>query len=170
MPELRCGCILMKETIWLEKEIRDDNGKLIENVRMCHDYYHLIDKTGENQKKVELFNKGEELRMNMTKRMFNILVDEEKYDVDNDEVDVDNDEVDVEDKNDDDEEEVEDDDDAEPPYEELKAYLKTMNQTDREKYHRFETLRNLANGYPPNYKMKNIYKAINELQKEEEQQ
>ena len=72
MPELSCGCTLLKETIWLEKEIRDDKGKLIENVRMCHDYYHLVDKT------------GEELRMNMTKRLFNILVDEEKYDVDDD--------------------------------------------------------------------------------------
>ena len=84
MPELSCGCILLKETIWLEKEIRDDKGKLIENVRMCHDYYHLVDKTGKNKKKVELFNKGEELRMNMTKRLFNILVDEKKYDVDDD--------------------------------------------------------------------------------------
>ena len=44
-----------------------------------------------------------------------------------------------------------------------------MNQTDREKYHKFETLRNLANGYPPNYKMKVIYKAIQELEKEEDE-
>ena len=51
---------------------------------MNHDYYHLVDKTGKNKKKVELFNKGERLRMNMTKRMFNILVDEQVYDVDED--------------------------------------------------------------------------------------
>ena len=30
--------------------------------------------------------------------------------------------------------------------------------------------RNLVYGFSPNYKMKNIYKAINELKKEEEQQ
>ena len=51
---------------------------------MFHDYYHLVDKTGKNKKKVELFNIGEELRMNMTKRMFNILVDEKVYDVNDD--------------------------------------------------------------------------------------
>ena len=49
---------------------------------MFHDYYHLVDKTGNNQKKVELFNKAEQLRMDITKRMFNILVDEEVYDAD----------------------------------------------------------------------------------------
>jgi len=105
MPELSCGCILLKETIWLEKEIRDDKGKLIENVRMCHDYYHLVDKTGKNKKKVELFNKGEELRMSITKRMFNILVDEEKYDVDDGDY-----EWNFTVRKDDDDEEVEDDD------------------------------------------------------------
>ena len=85
MPELSCGCILLRESIRLQKEIRDENDKLVEYVSMTPDYYHLVDKTGKNQKKVELFNKGEELRMNMTKRLFNILVDEEKYDVGDDE-------------------------------------------------------------------------------------
>ena len=84
MPELSCGCILLRESIRLQKEIRDDNDKFVEYVSMTHDYFHLVDKTGKNKKKVELFNKGEELRMNMTKRIFNILVDEEKYDVDDD--------------------------------------------------------------------------------------
>ena len=72
----------------LKKDFKDENGYITETVYMNHDYYHLVDKT---QKKVELFNKGEELRMNMTKRMFNILVDEEVYDVD-DVVDVDDEE------------------------------------------------------------------------------
>ena len=84
MPELSCGCILLRESIRLQKEIRDENDKFVEYVSMTHDYYHLVDKTGKNQKKVELFNKGEELRMNITKRMFNILVDDERYDVDDD--------------------------------------------------------------------------------------
>ena len=86
MPELKfCGCILMKETLWLRKEMMDKNGKYIETVEMTHDYYHLVDKTGDNTKKVELFNKGEQLRLNMTKRTFNVLVDEKVYDVDDDE-------------------------------------------------------------------------------------
>jgi len=84
MPELSCGCILMSEFTDFEKELYDENGGRIETVRMTHKFYYLIDKTGKNQKKVELFNKGERLRMNMTKRMFNILVDEEVYDVDED--------------------------------------------------------------------------------------
>jgi len=84
MPELSCGCILLKESIRLQKEFRDENDRYIETVSMFHDYYHLVDKTGKNKKKVELFNIGEELRMNMTKRMFNILVDEKVYDVNDD--------------------------------------------------------------------------------------
>ena len=86
MPELKfCGCLLMKEQIQLSKETKDKNGKY-EIVCMFHDYYHLVDKTGDNTKKVELFNKGEQLRLNMAKRTFNILVDEKVYDDDDDEL------------------------------------------------------------------------------------
>lgn len=43
-----------------------------------------------------------------------------------------------------------------------------MKHEDRLKYKSFETLRNLANGLSPNYKMDDINKAIKELQREEE--
>ena len=39
--------------------------------------------------------------------------------------------------------------------------LKTMNEDETEKIRNFETLRNLANGLPPDYKMDDIYKARN---------
>ncbi len=65
------------------------------------------------------------------------------------------------------EEEIEEE---ETPYEELKAYLKEMSQEDRKKYRQFETLRNLANGLSPNYKMDDINKAIKELEREEREE
>ena len=55
-------------------------------------------------------------------------------------------------------------------YEELKEYLKTMSEDERENYRKIETLRNLANGLPPDYKMYDIYRAIKELKEEEEEE
>ena len=54
-----------------------------------------------------------------------------------------------------------------PSYEELKEHLKTMNHEERIDYQKFETLRNVANGYSPNYNMKDIFDVIDELHKEE---
>ena len=85
MPELRfCGCLLMREHIVLRKVMKDEHGNTDQFVEMDHTYYHLVDKTGDNKKKVELFNKGEQLRLNMAKRTFNLLIDEQVYDVDDD--------------------------------------------------------------------------------------
>ena len=42
-----------------------------------------------------------------------------------------------------------------------------MNEDETEKFRNFKTLRNLANGLPPDYKMDDIYKAIKELKEEE---
>lgn len=83
MPELKfCGCLLMREHIVLRKVIKDEHGNIDQFVEMDHDYYHLIDKKGDNTKKVELFNKGEQLRLKMAKMSFNILVKEKVYDAD----------------------------------------------------------------------------------------
>ena len=64
----------------------------------------------------------------------------------------------------------EEEDETDPTdYEELKAHLKTMTEDERVKYRNFETLRNTANGFRPDYKMEKIYKAIKELKEEEEE-
>ena len=65
------------------------------------------------------------------------------------------------------EEEEKDEDDTD--YDELKAYLKTLTEEQRIKHKNFETLRNTANGYRPDYRMEKIYKAIKELKEEEEE-
>ena len=69
----------------------------------------------------------------------------------------------------DDDDDDDDDDDA-IDYEEMKAYLKDMKPSVREKYTKMETLRNLANGYQPNCKMEEINKTMRELKNEEEEE
>ena len=64
------------------------------------------------------------------------------------------------------EEEEKDEDDTD--YDELKAYLKTLTEEQRIKHRNFETLRNTANGFRPDYRMEKIYKAIKELKEEED--
>ena len=66
------------------------------------------------------------------------------------------------------EEEEKDEDDTD--YDELKAYLKTLTEEQRIKHKNFETLRNTANGYRPDYRMEKIYKAIKELKEEEDEE
>eukprot|EP00434_Breviolum_minutum_P042242 symbB.v1.2.037589.t1/scaffold5594.1/size25531/1 len=121
--------------------------------------------------------------MDITKRMLNVLIDEEKYDIDDDDDyewtvtvlkddDEEEEEEEVEDKDEDEEEEDEEKDAGTDPtdYEELKAYLETLSEEQRIERKNFETLRNTANGYRPDYKTEKTYKAIKELEKEEEQQ
>eukprot|EP00434_Breviolum_minutum_P003517 symbB.v1.2.003092.t1/scaffold174.1/size397799/12 len=76
-------------------------------------------------------------------------------------------ETDEEEEEEESEDEDEDDETDPTDYEELKAYLKTLTEEQRIKHRNFETLRNTANGYSPDYKMEKIYKAIKELKDEE---
>eukprot|EP00434_Breviolum_minutum_P041700 symbB.v1.2.037099.t1/scaffold5387.1/size27681/1 len=80
-------------------------------------------------------------------------------------------EPDTDEESEEDEEEEEDDekDEDETDYDELKAYLKTLTEEQRIKHRNFETLRNTANGFRPDYRMEKIYKAIKELKREEEE-
>ena len=75
--------------------------------------------------------------------------------------------TDEESEEEEDEDEPEEKEEDETEYDELKAHLKTMTEDERIKYRNFETLRNTANGFRPDYKMEKIYKAIKELTKEE---
>ena len=242
---------------------------------MNYTYHHLVDATNDNRRKTELFNQGERIKMDITKKQLNILSGEDtestcflecpykdlfksavilmpsevrrtfaeqwgemeevvdmveevereereereendtrEPDTDNEgEEDDDDDDDEVEDEGEDknpkrnvnsqldgitigefrervkvvpvsegsseeeDEDEDEDDGtDASPEarvlrdptdYEELKAYLKTLTEEQRIKHRNLETLRNTANGYSPDYKMEKIYKAIKELNDEE---
>ena len=80
-------------------------------------------------------------------------------------------ETDEEEEESEDEDEEEDDetDQTDPTdYEELKAYLKTLTEEQRIKHRNFETLRNTANGFRPDYRMEKIYKASKELKDEED--
>ena len=223
MSELSCGCILMTDLIPFKKKIYEENGMLKEIVYMNHKHHHLVDVSGDNERKAELVNQGEKLKLQVSKKQFNILtredtdtncildcpykdlfksavilmpsevrrvfaeqwgemeeaVDmveeverEEREDMEREENltrEPDTDEESEEDEEEEEEEEDDEKDEDETDYDELKAYLKTLTEEQRIKHRNFETLRNTANGFRPDYRMEKIYKAIKELKREEEE-
>ena len=220
MSELSCGCILMTDLIPFKKKIYEENGELKEIVYMNHKHHHLVDVSGNNERKTELFNQGEKLKLQISNQQFNILTGEdtdttcildcpykdlfksaiilmpseirrrfsEEWEGMEEVVDM-VEEVEREEREDmereenltrepdtdeeseeDEEEEDEEKDEDETDYDELKACLKTLTEDERVKYRNFETLRNTANGFSPDYKMEKIYKAIKELKEEENEE
>ena len=223
MSELSCGCILMTDLIPFKKKIYEENGELKEIVYMNHKHHHLVDVSGNNERKAELFNQGEKLKLQISKKQFNILTGEdtdttcildcpykdlfksavilmpsevrrvfaeqwgemeeavdmveevereEREDMEREENLTREPDTDEESEEDEEEEEEEDDekDEDETDYDELKAYLKTLTEEQRIKHRNFETLRNTANGFRPDYRMEKIYKAIKELKEEEDEE
>ena len=77
MSELSCGCILMTDLIPFKKKIYEENGELKEIVYMNHKHHHLVDVSGDNKRKTELFNQGEKLKLQISKKQFNILTGED---------------------------------------------------------------------------------------------
>ena len=179
---------------------------------MNYTYHHLVDTTNDNRRKTELFNQGEKIKMDITRKQLNILSGEdtestcflecpykdlfksavilmpsevrrtfaeqwgEMEEVNDMVEEVEREENNTREPDTDEEEESEDEDEEEDDgtdqtdptdYEELKAYLKTLTEEQRIKHRNFETLRNTANGYSPDYRMEKIYKAIKELNDEE---
>ena len=84
MPELKNGCLLLRECISFQKEMKNKNGKSSDYVIIQHEFYHLIDKTGDNKEKAEVFNRHEERRLEMTRMTMDILVSENSFDVKDD--------------------------------------------------------------------------------------
>ena len=219
MSELSCGCILMTDLIPFKKKIYEENGELKEIVYMNHKHHHLVDVRGDNKRKTELFNQGEKLKLDISKKQFNILTGEdtdtncilecpykdlfksavilmpsevrrtfaeqwgeteeavdmveevereEREDMEREENLTREPDTDEESEDEDEEDEEKDEDDTD--YDELKAYLKTLTEEQTIKHRNFETLRNTANGYRPDYRMEKIYKAIKELKEEEEEE
>ena len=220
MSELSCGCILMTDLIPFKKKIYEENGELKEIIYMNHKHHHLVDVSGDNERKTELFNQGEKLKLQISKKQFNILTGEdtetncildcpykdlfksavilmpsevrrvfaeqwgemeeavdmveevereEREDMEREENLTREPDTDEESEEDEEEEEDDEKDEDETDYDELKAYLKTLTEEQRIKHRNFETLRNTANGFRPDYRMEKIYKAIKELKREEEE-
>ena len=221
MSELSCGCILMTDLIPFKKKIYEENGELKEIVYMNHKHHHLVDASGNNERKAELFNQGEKLKLQISKKQFNILTGEdtdttcildcpykdlfksavilmpsevrrvfaeqwgemeeavdmveevereEREDMEREENLTREPDTDEESEEDEEEEEDDEKDEDETDYDELKAYLKTLTEEQRIKHRNFETLRNTANGFRPDYRMEKIYKAIKELKEEEDEE
>ena len=60
-----------------KKKIYEENGELKEIVYMNHKHHHLVDVSGDNKRKTELFNQGEKLKLDISKKQFNILTGED---------------------------------------------------------------------------------------------
>ena len=77
MSELSCGCILMTDLTPVKKKMYEENGELKETIYMNHRHHHLVDVSGNNKRKTELFSQGEKLRLDISKKQFNILTGED---------------------------------------------------------------------------------------------
>lgn len=77
MTELSCGCSLMTETITFKKKIYDEKEMYFETVYLPHKHHHLVDVSGQNTRMTDLFNTGEDLKLQITKNQFNILTGED---------------------------------------------------------------------------------------------
>ena len=77
MSELSCGCILMTDLIPFKKKIYEENEMLKEIIHMNHKHHHLVDVSGNNERKTELFNQGEKLKLQISKTQFKILTGED---------------------------------------------------------------------------------------------
>ena len=77
MSELSCGCILMTDLIPFKKKIYEENDMLKEIIHMNHKHHHLVDVSGNNERKTELFNQGEKLKLQISKTQFKILTGED---------------------------------------------------------------------------------------------
>ena len=77
MSELPCGCILMSEIISFKKKDYNDDNALEGTAQFNHKHHHLVDVKGDQKEKVEIFNKGEDLKLQISKKQFNILTGED---------------------------------------------------------------------------------------------
>ena len=59
MSDLPCGCILMSNVISVDKKMFEENGMTQKTIWMNHIYHHLVDASGNNGRKTELFSQGE---------------------------------------------------------------------------------------------------------------
>ena len=147
MTKLECGCRIMSDVINLNADDRNNPAWSY----MMKTYSNICGRHSHRQLK---FQYMENKLLEMEKDRVRMFMEE-------------NDEDDEEETREPDPEEETEEEEEETPYEELKAYLKDMKPEDRLKYRQFETLRNLANGLSPNYKMDDINKTIKELESEE---
>lgn len=73
MSELPCGCILMSEIISFKKKHYNSEEWLEGITQFNHKHHHLVDVNGDQKEKAEIFNKGEDLKLQISKKQFNIL-------------------------------------------------------------------------------------------------
>lgn len=77
MSELPCGCILMREIISFKKKHYNDQDMLEGKTQFNRKHHHLVDVKGGQTEKAEIFNKGEDLKLQISKKQFNILTGED---------------------------------------------------------------------------------------------
>ena len=233
MSELPCGCILMSEIISFKKKHYNSEEWLEGITQFNHKHHHLVDVNGDQKEKADIFNKGEDLKLQISKKQLNILtgedtetkcllddspesrvlrdcpyralfkaavgamgrdrrqefknlwedelvdemVEEVERELEEYELESDDEEQTVEPEgcdshtssSEEEEEEPEKEEEA-SDFSELKNYLKSLTPEERQKYIGHERLRNLGNLLPAEYMMDGVYRALRELQNEEEEE
>ena len=83
MTTLECGCRIMEDRIKMKQNITDDKGNLSNIVLYPdHIYKHFINVCGKCCRKASIFNKGEDIKLKIAQKQFNVLKgedDDEEY-------------------------------------------------------------------------------------------
>ena len=79
MTTLECGCRIMEDRIKMKQNITDDKGHL-QNIILYpdHIYKHFINVCGKCGHKASIFNKGEDIKLKIAQKQFNVLKGEDE--------------------------------------------------------------------------------------------
>ena len=78
MTTLECGCRIMEDRIKMKQNITDDKGNLSNIVLYPdHIYKHFINVCGKCCRKASIFNRGEDIKLKIAQKQFNVLKGED---------------------------------------------------------------------------------------------
>ena len=83
MTTLECGCRIMEDRITMKHETTNENGNLRSRTYYPdHIYKHFINVCGKCCRKASIFNRGEDIKLKIAQKQFNVLKgedDDEEY-------------------------------------------------------------------------------------------
>ena len=76
MVTLKCGCVLTENTIHFQKKLYDGDGRPRDFILVRHTHQNFVNVCGKCGYKQKIINEGEEVKLRIAKKQFDILVSE----------------------------------------------------------------------------------------------